>query len=78
MRSRASPVISGSSSPGRRAGGSSVRKERALTLLSIDPHAPAEFRATEPVKNIDAFHLAFGTAEGDGMYLPPEDRVTIW
>ena len=55
-----------------------VRKERALTLLSIDPHAPAEFRATEPVKNIDAFHLAFGTAEGDGMYLPPEDRVTIW
>ena len=55
-----------------------IRKEKALTLLSIDPHAPAEFRATQPVKNVDAFHRAFGTAEGDGMYLPPEERVTIW
>ncbi|NLS10044.1 peptidase M13 [Nesterenkonia sp. MY13] len=54
------------------------RAERALTLLSIDPHAPAEFRATQPVKNVDAFHEAFGTAEGDGMYLPPQERVTIW
>ncbi|TLP72750.1 M13 family metallopeptidase [Nesterenkonia sphaerica] len=55
-----------------------TRPERALTLLSIDPHSPAEFRATQPVKNIDAFHEAFGTAEGDGMYLPPDQRVTIW
>jgi putative endopeptidase len=30
------------------------------------------------VKNIDAFHHAFGTSEGDGMYLPPSQRVTIW
>ncbi|GAA1802996.1 M13 family metallopeptidase [Nesterenkonia flava] len=55
-----------------------IRKERAITLLSIDPHAPAEFRATQPVKNVDAFHEAFGTVEGDGMYLPPEERVSIW
>ncbi|RJN31624.1 M13 family metallopeptidase [Nesterenkonia natronophila] len=55
-----------------------TRPERALTLLSIDPHSPAEFRATQPVKNIDAFHQAFGTSEGDGMYLPPDQRVTIW
>lgn len=55
-----------------------IRKERAMTLLSIDPHAPAEFRATQPVKNIDAFHEAFGTAEGDSMYLAPQERVTIW
>ncbi|WP_300345289.1 M13-type metalloendopeptidase [Nesterenkonia sp.] len=55
-----------------------TRPERALTLLSIDPHAPAEFRATQPVKNVDAFHEAFATTESDGMYLPPEDRVTIW
>lgn len=55
-----------------------IRPERALTLLSIDPHAPAEFRATQPVKNIDAFHEAFGTTQGDGMYLAPEERVTIW
>ncbi|WP_147103217.1 M13 family metallopeptidase [Nesterenkonia populi] len=55
-----------------------IRPERALTLLSIDPHSPAEFRATQPVKNVDAFHETFGTAEGDGMWLAPEERVTIW
>ena len=55
-----------------------IRPERALTLLSIDPHSPAEFRATQPVKNVDAFHEAFGTTESDGMYLPPQERVTIW
>lgn len=55
-----------------------TRPERALTLLSIDPHSPAEFRATQPVKNLDAFHQAFTTEPGDGMYLPPEQRVAIW
>lgn len=55
-----------------------TRPERALTLLSVDPHSPAEFRATQPVKNVDAFHRAFGTVEGDGMYLSPDQRVTIW
>ncbi len=55
-----------------------IRPERALTLLSIDPHSPAEFRATQPVKNVDAFHEAFGTVEGDGMWLAPQERVTIW
>ncbi|WP_022873356.1 M13 family metallopeptidase [Nesterenkonia alba] len=55
-----------------------TRPERAKTLLSIDPHAPAEFRATQPVKNVDAFHEAFGTAPGDGMWLDPDQRVTIW
>ncbi|MGQ7786320.1 M13 family metallopeptidase [Nesterenkonia sp. K-15-9-6] len=55
-----------------------VRRERAITLISIDPHSPAEIRANQVVKNLDAFHEAFGTAEGDGMYLAPEQRVTIW
>lgn len=55
-----------------------TRPERALTLLSIDPHSPAEFRAVQPVKNVDAFHEAFGTSDGDGMYLTPSKRVTIW
>ena len=55
-----------------------TRPERAVTLISIDPHAPAEFRATQVVKNLDAFHSAFETQPGDGMYLPPQERVTIW
>ena len=55
-----------------------VRPERALTLLSVDPHSPAEIRANQVVKNIDAFHEAFGTVPGDRMHLTVEDRVTIW
>lgn len=55
-----------------------TRPERAITLISIDPHAPAEFRANQVVKNVDAFHAAFGTQPGDAMYLEPSERVTIW
>ena len=55
-----------------------TRRERAITLISIDPHAPAEFRANQVVKNLDAFHSAFGTQRGDQMYLEPAERVTIW
>lgn len=55
-----------------------ARKEAVELQVSSDPHSPAEFRANEPAKNLDAFHEAFGTKPGDGMYLEPEKRVTIW
>ncbi|MDO5492416.1 MAG: M13-type metalloendopeptidase [Nesterenkonia sp.] len=55
-----------------------VRPERAVTLLAVDPHSPAEIRANQVVKNLDAFHEAFDTQEGDGMWLAPQERVTIW
>ncbi len=55
-----------------------TRPERAVTLISIDPHAPAEFRASQVVRNLDAFHAAFETQPGDGMYMPEQERVTIW
>jgi putative endopeptidase len=54
-----------------------VRKEEAIRRLAIDPHAPPEFRANV-VRNLDEFHEAFGVREGDGMWLPPEERVRIW
>jgi hypothetical protein len=43
-----------------------------------DPHSPLEYRVNGPYPNIDAFHEAFGTQEGDGMWLPPDERVRIW
>ncbi|MCQ9369593.1 peptidase M13 [Brevibacterium sp. 91QC2O2] len=46
--------------------------------LSIDPHAPEEFRCNQIVKNIDAFADFFGVTEADPMWLAPEERVTIW
>ncbi|MEZ5094767.1 MAG: M13-type metalloendopeptidase [Nocardioides sp.] len=53
------------------------RKEQELQLLTIDPHSPAEFRANI-VRNLDEFHSAFGTQEGDGLWLDPARRVRIW
>ena len=61
-----------------RAWRSKSRVERAETQLATDPHSPQEFRTNGVVKNIDAFAEAFGLQPGDGLYLPPEQRVRIW
>lgn len=53
------------------------RKEQEQQYLTIDPHSPPEFRANI-VRNLDEFHEAFGTAEGDGLWLDPGQRVRIW
>ncbi|MDN5657517.1 M13 family metallopeptidase [Brevibacterium sandarakinum] len=55
-----------------------MRTEERVRRLSIDPHAPEEFRCNQVVKNMTAFHNTYGVEESDGMYLAPEERVTIW
>jgi putative endopeptidase len=52
--------------------------EVASYLLSIDEHAPNKIRANFVLSQQDAFHDAFGVAETDGMYVPPENRIAIW
>ncbi|WP_309642934.1 M13-type metalloendopeptidase [Phenylobacterium sp.] len=54
------------------------RDDRMRQQLVSDPHAPPKYRVQVPVKNIDAFHEAFGVKPGDGMYVAPADRVRIW
>ncbi|WP_223693305.1 M13 family metallopeptidase [Leifsonia poae] len=54
------------------------RDEEVIRLLAIDPHSPNEFRCNQIVRNIDAFYDTFGVIEGDGLWLAPEERVTIW
>jgi putative endopeptidase len=49
-----------------------------LQLLTIDPHAPDEFRANGAAINSDGFHASFHTRPGDGMYKPSADRIRIW
>ena len=55
-----------------------IRPETAVVRVRTDPHAPGEFRCNQVPKNLDAFHQAFGTKPGDGMWLDPEQRVEIW
>jgi predicted metalloendopeptidase len=55
-----------------------IRDELARELVASDPHSPNRFRVIGVLRNVDAFYAAFGVRAGDGMYLPPEERVTIW
>jgi putative endopeptidase len=57
---------------------SKARDEETKRRLTTDPHSPAKFRANGAAVNVDAFYQAFEVQEGDGMYLPPEERVRIW
>ena len=54
------------------------RDDELRRRLKVDPHSPSEYRANGAVINIDAFHEAFDTQPGDGMWKPPEERVRIW
>lgn len=54
------------------------RDAETIRLLTIDPHAPNEFRCNQIVRNIDAFYDAFGVTKADRLWLDPEQRVTIW
>ena len=55
-----------------------IRNEEAIRRLATDPHSPNEFRTNEIAKNLDVFHEAFGVTEQDGMWMPPQERVSIW
>lgn len=55
-----------------------ILQERALQLLTIDPHGPNELRCNGPLSNIPEFHEAFGVTENDPMFKPVECRVDIW
>ena len=54
------------------------RDEALRNQVKTDPHSPGRYRATEPLRNIDAFYETFDIKEGDAMYVAPENRVRIW
>ncbi|GAA1155009.1 M13 family metallopeptidase [Ornithinicoccus hortensis] len=54
-----------------------ARAEELARLMTTDPHSPSDLRGNV-VRNVDAFHEAFGVTEGDGMWLAPSGRVRIF
>ncbi len=46
--------------------------------LATDPHPPAYLRTNAIVQQFQEFYDTYGVAEGDGMYLAPEKRLSIW
>ena len=55
-----------------------MREQAQIVQVKTDPHSPGQYRANGTLMNQPGFYEAFGVKEGDKMYLPPKDRVTIW
>jgi putative endopeptidase len=56
-----------------------LRRDQSLrNQVMTDPHSPARYRVNGPARNMDAWYEAFNVLPGEGLYLPPADRVTIW
>jgi putative endopeptidase len=55
-----------------------VREAEAIQRIKTDPHSPPAVRGTAPLRNQPGFYAAFGLKPGDKMYLPPNQRVSIW
>jgi putative endopeptidase len=55
-----------------------AREPALLAQIKSDPHSPDEFRVNGAVRNHPAFYATFGVKPGDALYLPPEQRVSIW
>jgi len=54
------------------------RDEELRRRILTDPHSPPLYRVNGVLPNMPEFHQAFGVSEGDGMYLPEQERVKIW
>ncbi|MFP5393879.1 MAG: M13 family metallopeptidase [Gammaproteobacteria bacterium] len=55
-----------------------MREPQQIVQIKTDPHSPGQFRSNGTLMNQNGFYEAFGVKAGDKMYLPPEQRVTIW
>lgn len=52
--------------------------EVATYFLATDEHAPHKVRVNFTLSQFPDFYKAFGINQADGMYVAPEDRITIW
>ena len=50
----------------------------AYMLLQSDTHPACYLRTNICAQMLDVFYDTFGVEAGDGMYVAPEDRLTVW
>ena len=58
--------------------GQNIRDEEIRKRVKSDPHQLGMWRVNGQMPHIDAWYEAFGITEADPMYVPKENRVTIW
>jgi putative endopeptidase len=54
-----------------------LRDAALRSRVATDVHAPGPWRVLT-VRNIDAWYPAFQVQQGQKLYLPPNNRITIW
>ncbi len=55
-----------------------AKEEYFMLRLASDVHSPGPVRANMPPRNFAEWYEAFGVTDKDGMYLAPENRISIW
>ena len=55
-----------------------IREQEIVRRTNEDPHALGMWRVNGTLPHISAFAEAFNLQPGDAMYLPVEERVSIW
>ncbi|SDM88563.1 M13 family metallopeptidase [Maricaulis salignorans] len=53
-------------------------EDNLVARITTDPHSPSQYRTNGVVRNMDVWYEAFGVTEDDALYLPPEERVSVW
>ena len=49
-----------------------------INQIATDVHSPAYIRVNAILSTVDLFYETYGVTEGDGMYIPPENRISRW
>jgi len=55
-----------------------IRNEEILRLTKLDPHSLGKWRVNGTLPHIQAWYDAFGITETDSLYIPKENRASIW
>jgi putative endopeptidase len=55
-----------------------VRDAEILRLTQVDPHSLGKWRVDGALPHIEAWYEAFGIDSEDPMYVPAEERASIW
>lgn len=84
LEGREAPVIDGFSAEERfflgNAQSSRIkwREQFIEMLVKTDPHSPDKYRVNGIFPNVADFNAAYDLKPGDGLYIAPEARVSIW
>lgn len=55
-----------------------IRDEEIRNLTKIDPHSLSKWRVNAALPQIDAWYEAFNVTPENKLYIPKEERVSIW